>query len=376
MEQKPIVGLYVHIPFCSVKCFYCDFTAFAGQGRTVSRYLDALEAEAALRPVRAPQTLYIGGGTPSELSAPQIGELFDMIRRRYPESRFTEVTFEANPESLTAEKLCVLRSSGVTRLSLGLQALDDAVLKSIGRQHSAADFLDVYRQARTFEGWAVSVDLMYGLPDQTPQSFLKGLDEVLALSPEHLSLYGLQVEDRTLFSKRGVEPDDDSCREMYEDAIERLNASGYRHYEISNFSKPGFESVHNRIYWRDGEYIGLGCGAASFLEGARSTNIERLVPYCEAVEQKRAPTAGAERLIGREKLGETALLGLRLVEGFEPPPCLEDEFGPEIGRLIAKGLVRRDGRRLRLTRNGIFLANQAFMEFVPPYETQKEEVAA
>lgn len=371
MDQKPPTGLYVHIPFCSVKCFYCDFTAFAGQGRAVSRYLAALESEARMKSSLVPDTLYIGGGTPSELSAPQIGELFDMIRRSYSSSSFHEITFEANPESLTAEKLCILREAGVTRLSLGLQALDDRVLKAVGRRHTAAEFLDVYRQARTFEGWAISIDLMYGLPEQTTESFLKGLDEVLALSPEHLSLYGLQVEDRTLFAKRGVEPDEDACRAMYEDSIERLNASGYRHYEISNFAKPGFESVHNKIYWRDGEYIGLGCGAASFLGGARSSNVEKLAAYCEAVEAGKLPVALTERLTGREKLGETVMLGLRLVEGFDIGPGLIDEFKAEISRLLRQGLLRLDGTRLRLTRDGIFLANRAFMEFLPPYEKQE-----
>ncbi|MBI3551676.1 MAG: radical SAM family heme chaperone HemW [Elusimicrobia bacterium] len=376
MDLRRLVGLYVHIPFCSVKCFYCDFTAFAGQGRSVARYLGALAAEARLKSGRVPDTLYVGGGTPSELSAPQIGELFDLIARAYPQSRFQESTFEANPESTTAEKLSVLRSCGVTRLSLGAQTLDDALLKGIGRRHTAADLVDVYRQARTFEGWSISIDLMYGLPGQTVLSFLKSLDDVLALEPEHLSLYGLQVEDRTLFSKRGVEPEDDACRAMYEDAIDRLNAAGYRHYEISNFAKPGFESKHNRIYWHDGEYVGLGCGAASFLDGVRSTSIDRLIPYCEAVEAGRLPTAQEEWLSGRDKLGETAMLGLRLVDGFEPGADIEREFFVEIGRLVERKLIRREGRRLKLTREGVFLANQAFMEFVPPFEDSLKGVPA
>ncbi len=372
MDPRRLVGLYVHIPFCSVKCFYCDFTAFSGQSKSVSRYVAGLGQEARLKAGRVPDTLYIGGGTPSELSAQQIGELYDLIGRFYPRSKFLESTFEVNPESTTGEKLSILRSCGVTRLSIGAQTLDDALLKSIGRRHTAKDLMDIYRQARSFDGWSVSIDLMYGLPDQTMPSFLKTLDDVLALQPEHLSLYGLQVEDRTLFAKREVEPDEELCRAMYEDALDRLNAAGYRHYEISNFAKPGFESIHNQIYWHDGEYVGLGCGAASYLDGIRSTNLDRLPAYLSAVESGRLPVEQEEWLSGRDKLGETALLGLRMLDGFEPGPDIEREFSVEIGRLERKSLLKREGRRLRLTREGVFLANQAFLEFVAPFQDVAE----
>jgi oxygen-independent coproporphyrinogen-3 oxidase len=169
-----------------------------------------------------------------------------------------------------------------------------------------------------------------------------------------------------------VEPDEDLGRAMYEDALDRLNAAGYKHYEVSNFAKPGFESEHNKIYWHDGEYVGLGCGAASYLDGVRSTNIERLAAYCSAVESGKLPTEQEEWLTGRDKLGETALLGLRMMDGFEPGPDVEREFSVEIGRLESKKLVKREGSRIRLTREGVFLANQAFMEFVAPFEDVAE----
>ncbi len=378
VQDFPRLGLYVHIPFCSIKCYYCDFAAFSGQNAIARRYLRALETEAGLYKGRRPETLYVGGGTPSELSAPELRELFALIGRCFPDVRFQESTFEANPESLDEEKLSVLREAGVTRLSLGLQTADDALLKSIGRRHTAEDFRRVYRAARAVAGLAVSVDLMYGLPGQTLEGCLKSLDDVLALSPEHVSLYGLQVEDRTLYGKRDVEPDEALCREMFEASLDRLRAAGLRHYEISNFARPGRESLHNRIYWQDGDYIGLGCSAASYLAGERWSNADRLTVYCDAVEAGRSPAAQRERLQGREKLGERAFLGLRLVEGFVPGRELEEAFAPQWARLAARGLVERRGAVVKLTREGVFLANQAFSEFVPPFDDaiQHAEAAA
>lgn len=333
----------------------------------MNRYLSALGIEAALMPERDPVTLYVGGGTPSELDEEQIRRLFALISGAYPRSRFQELTFEANPESLSPAKIAALRDNGVSRLSLGLQTFDDALLKSIGRRHSAADFLEVYAAARRAGNWALSVDLMYGLPGQTLESCLRSLDGVLALEPEHLSLYGLQVEDRTLFGKREVEPDESLARDMFEASLERLERNGYRHYEISNFARPGYESAHNQLYWRDDEYIGLGCGAASYLDGERSSNMDRLPSYCQAVEAGRRPVAHSERLSGKEKLGERAMLGLRLVRGFAPGREIEQAFRDEWESLAGRGLIQREGDRVSLTREGIFMANQAFAEFVPPF---------
>ena len=360
--------LYLHVPFCSIKCFYCDFTAFSGQGRSIARYLKALESEWNLHPGMDFSTLYIGGGTPSELSAGQLNELMEMVRRRAP-GGFQEATCEANPESLTLEKLKVLRQAGATRLSLGLQTTNDGLLKAIGRRHSFKEFRSIYRAARRLGGLALSIDLMYGLPGQSPESHEKSLDDVLALEPEHVSLYGLQVEDRTLFAKREVEPDEDLGRRMFESSIERLRRAGYHHYEISNFARPGFESVHNAIYWNNGEYLGLGCGAASYLDGERSVNADRLPDYLRLAESGRNPAASMERLTGREKLGEQAFLGLRLVDGFKRAPELKSAFAAEWRRLSDQGLVELKGPLARLTQDGLFVANQVFQNFVAPFTT-------
>lgn len=354
-----------------MKCFYCDFAAYSGQKKQMPRYLAALEAEAALLPSAVPETLYIGGGTPSELAAGQIFELFARLRRAFPDARFVESTFEANPDSLDEGKLAVLAGAGVTRLSIGLQAADDALLKGLGRRHTAADFTRVLRAARAAGIPALSVDLMYGLPGQTLDSLRSTLDSVLSLEPEHASLYGLQVEDRTLFSKRGVTDDQDLGREMYELAIATLSRAGLEHYEISNFARPGHRSRHNINYWRRGDYLGLGCSAASFFGGTRSSNEDKLDPYISAVESGRRPVAESETPAGLEALGEEALLGLRLLEGFVPSQETREAFVGPWAVLKARGLVREDSPRWRLTREGVFLANDVFREFVPPFSRQE-----
>jgi oxygen-independent coproporphyrinogen III oxidase len=366
-----VTGLYVHIPFCSVKCFYCDFAAFSGQKKQVERYLAALGAEAALPPPRTPETLYIGGGTPSELSSGQIASLFECLRRAFPGAKLTESTFEGNPESLDAEKLAVLARSGVTRLSIGLQTADDELLKSVGRRHTAADFARVFRMARAAGIPALSVDLMFGLPGQTLDSLRATLDFTLALDPEHVSLYGLQVEDRTLFAKRGVEEDSDLGREMYELSIEALGKAGLEHYEISNYAKPGHRSAHNINYWRRGDYLGLGVSAASFLGGVRSSNDEKLTSYMDSVDAGRRPTAEIDAPTGLEALGEEAFLGLRMIEGFIPSAALRAAFAGSWAVLKARGLTREENSRWRLTDDGVFLANDVFREFVPPFQLQE-----
>jgi oxygen-independent coproporphyrinogen III oxidase len=354
-----------------VKCFYCDFAAFSGQKKQVERYLAALGAEAALLPPRVPETLYIGGGTPSELSAAQIADLFERLRRAFPAAKLVESTFEGNPESLDADKLAVLARSGVTRLSIGLQTADDELLKSVGRRHTAADFARVFRLARSAGIPSLSVDLMFGLPGQTIDSLRATLDFVLALDPEHVSLYGLQVEDRTLFAKRGVEEDGPLGREMYELSIAALTGAGLEHYEISNYAKPGHRSVHNINYWRRGDYLGLGCSAASFLGGVRSSNDEKLTSYLQAVENGRRATAETEAPAGLEALGEEAFLGLRMIEGFIPSAALRAAFAGQWAVLKARGLTKEEGSSWRLTADGVFLANDVFLEFVPPFHLQE-----
>lgn len=369
-------GLYVHVPFCSVKCYYCDFTAFSGQGSASDRYVDAVLSEAGLYPGTVPDTLYIGGGTPTELSAAQLSRLLAGLASRFgPIGRLKESTVEASPETADPARLDALAGAGIGRLSFGLQTASDRLLKSIGRQHGFEDFKRVWADARD-RGFSLNVDLMQGLPGQTARDAREDLEAVLALEPDHLSLYTLQVEDRTLFGKREVEVDPDLARATMEDAIERLAAAGLVHYEVSNFARPGREARHNIGYWLDRPGLGLGCGASGFLGGERYQNEEKLKAYLERVERGERPVACAERLTGKEKLGESLMLRLRLLEGALLTPQMQEAFRPQIERLMERGLVSIvDGGcsrclpRLRLSKDGLFIANEVFREFVPPWET-------
>lgn len=359
-------GLYVHIPFCSVKCYYCDFVAVSGQNRWTQRYLQAVSKELArCANSQLIDTLYVGGGTPSELSPEDIRLLLESVEKFFgPISDLKESSFEANPESLTPDKIGVLRDFGVSRLSLGLQAVQDRHLKNLGRQHTFADFSEVFERARKSGMENINVDLMFALPDQTAKDWEESLKAVEDLSPEHVSLYGLQVEEKTVFAKRKVEADEELGARMYETARERLSKAGFRHYEISNFAKPGFESVHNQIYWRNEEYAGAGCGACSYLGGVRSQNETGLRLYCEKIEKGQNPAVSLERLEGKDKLGESAFLGLRLVEGFALTPEMEESFKGQWESLEAQRLVRKESGRVRLTERGLLLANQVFQQFV------------
>lgn len=368
-DARGPLGLYVHIPFCSGKCGYCDFVSLSGRAGFIPRYLAALEAEARLFHLdRNPETLYIGGGTPSQLTAEQISELFARVRRAYPEARFSEVTFEANPESVDEEKLRVLCCAGVTRLSLGFQSLDAGVLKAAGRRHTPEDSLRAFRLARESGDWSVSVDLICGLPGQTREGFREDLDSVLKLGPDHLSLYGLDIHEDTALARSGFVPDEDLGREMFEAALGRIAQAGLVHYEISNFARLGHESRHNLNYWSGGEYVGLGCGASAHLAGVRSRNAADLDKYCRQALAGVRPVAETERLEGRDKLGERVFLGLRRIAGLDLEPAMEREFSGEWEDLERRGLVARRGRRARLTHEGLFLANEAFTSFVAPFE--------
>ncbi len=369
-----MLGLYVHIPFCSIKCYYCGFAAFSGQHASAGRYLAALDREASCYSgAGKPETLYIGGGTPTELSAQQLDLLLQNLSTQFGAiAEFRESTVEASPESLDLEKLQTLRESGVSRLSIGLQTTSDRLLKAIGRRHSYEDFKTVFGQAKRL-GFDVSVDLMLGLPGQTLNDACGSLQAVQGLDADHISVYCLQVEDKTLFAKRAVKNDESLARDMYEATIERLASEGWVHYEISNFARPGKESIHNVNYWNNGSYIGLGCGAAGFLGGVRYQNEERLAPYLRRAESGERPVASSERLSGKEGLGEAMLLRLRLLKGFGLTPEMESVFRGELEGLLGRGLITLDGGCsktrpvVKLSPEGRFLANEAFRAFVAPF---------
>ncbi|WP_428074786.1 radical SAM family heme chaperone HemW [Candidatus Avelusimicrobium luingense] len=364
-----MTGLYIHIPFCKQKCKYCDFASFAGRENLIDDYLDALSKEAARFANAACNTLYIGGGTPSLLSRAQLEKLINLIEKNFaPIPSFAESTFEANPESLTREKIALLHHAGINRFSMGLQSFNDDELKRIGRIHSSADFLRAWEDLHTGGVQNVNVDLIAGLPGQTLESFLHSLEKLTALSPQHISVYGLQIEEGTPFFEQGVLCDQLLMRRMLEETRERLLKAGYHHYEISNFARPGAESKHNLNYWQYGEYIGLGSAAASFINGERRQNTEDITDYIARIKAQKSAVDFSEKLTGKKREGEKLLVGLRQLDGVELTPVQQRYFATAIEKHIQNGLLVRENKKVKLSEEGLYLANEVFYSFVAPFD--------
>ena len=362
-------GLYLHIPFCKQKCNYCDFASFAGREFLMQDYVRALLKEAAQSPTKNFQTLYIGGGTPSLLPLMLLEELLCGAEKLFgPLEVFEESTFEANPESLTRAKLDFLKSAGFNRLSIGLQSFHDNELKTLGRVHTQRDFLRAFESARAAGFQNINVDLIAGLPGQTSENFLASLSAVLALKPEHLSVYGLQIEEGTPFFERGIVCDQLLMRRMLEETHARLTQAGLHHYEISNFARPGFESKHNTHYWQYGAYIGLGSAAASFWGGERRQNTPDMAEYIARMGEGQSPVVSRETLPEQAREGEKLLLVLRQLDGAEPTEKQLFYFSKEIEKHLQSGLLVRDGKKVKLSNEGLYLANEVFCSFVAPFE--------
>ena len=364
-----MTGLYIHLPFCKQKCNYCDFASFAGRENFIDDYLAALVQEAATVRVQSFDTLYVGGGTPSLLSCVQLEKLVSLIEQNFsPISDFSESTFEANPESLTKEKILLLRRMGFNRLSVGLQSFNDDELRVLGRVHTSADFMRVWENLRACDVKNINVDLIAGFPGQTLKSFLHSLDKLVSLVPEHISVYGLQIEEGTPFFERGILCDQLLMRKMLEETRTRLQAAGYHHYEISNFARPGFESKHNLNYWQYGEYVGLGSAAASFAQGVRRQNIPDMQEYIERIRAGQSAVGFSEKLTGKVLEGEKLLVGLRQLDGMEISPLQQNFFGAELEKHVQQGLLVREGKKVKLSEEGLYLANEVFYSFVEPFD--------
>lgn len=362
-------GLYIHIPFCKKKCNYCDFASFSGQENLLDAYLGALKHEAALNKEIACQTLYVGGGTPSLLAVHQLQRLAKIIRQNFtPVSAFQESTFEANPESITPSKIVALREIGFNRLSIGLQSFQEEELRLLGRVHTVEQFLQAYHAAQAGGFTNINVDLIAGLPGQTLESFSSSLHRLVDLHPQHLSVYGLQIEEGTPFYTHGVVCDDALMRQMLEHTHDFLSAAGYHHYEISNYALPGYESKHNTLYWQSGEYVGLGCAAAAYRGGVRRQNTPVLKDYIFDMLNGKSPLVFSEQLTGKARVGEGLLLALRLLDGLYLSDEQKEFFGPAIEKHIQNGLLTCTHKKVKLTTQGLYLANEVFRSFVAPFE--------
>jgi oxygen-independent coproporphyrinogen III oxidase len=426
-------ALYLHIPFCAARCHYCDFNTYAGLEGLFEPYLSALgweirrAGEARSRPPA--RTLFIGGGTPTVLPIPLLAQALEACFDVFVLDPAAEITCEANPGTTDQAHFAALRALGVNRLSLGVQSFDDEELRWLGRIHSALDAERAFAQARAAGFDNINLDLIFGLAGSrkqeagsrkdvtlrmTPEShsdpaqvgrWQRTLERAVALGPEHLSLYSLTVEPHTPLGRRvhrGLvsEPDDDLAADLYQLACDFLARHGYVHYEISNWARgtnqrisnqlsaisyqpsaiPNPQSpipnqcAHNLVYWRREPYLGFGAGAHSFDGARRWWNVRTVPRYIERVEAGRSPRAGGERIGRRLAMGETMMLGLRLLEEGVPSERfraqfgieLEEAFGAEIDRLVSLGLVERLPDRMRLTPAARLLGNRVFAEFMPP----------
>lgn len=381
----PPFGLYLHLPFCRRKCAYCDFASAPlealGGLPFAARYLRALAVELDLRAASdefwgAPvETIYLGGGTPTVLPSEWLADLLTRARRLFPVAGDCEVTVEANPGTVNNASLEALFAAGVNRLSLGVQSLDDAVLRTLRRAHDAAQAEAAAQAARAAGCRNLSVDLIYGVPGQSLESWRQTLSRALALGPEHISCYPLSLEPGTPLAEgvatgRLAEPDEDLCADMFTLAARLLTEAGYCHYEISNLARPGWECRHNRRYWGNDEYLGVGASAHSFRGGVRWNNAGDPRVYTGWLERGLLPVVRAEALSPRGRLGEMLMLGLRRAEGVceqELAACCgiapREAFGREIERLCAEGLLVAGEGWLRIPREHWLVSNEVLQEF-------------
>jgi oxygen-independent coproporphyrinogen III oxidase len=371
-----MLGVYVHLPFCPYLCPYCDFAKWPLRSSSALRYLQALSAEISREPSAPAGTLYLGGGTPNAYDCESIGALIASLRERFPGAH--EISIEVNPELLREGDLARYREFGITRLSIGVQSFEAAEIRTLGRKHTVDQIESVVVAARAARIGSVSLDLMFAVPGQTPESWRNSLRAAVALAPDHVSAYGLTVEQDTPYAAwREREPeafcDDAREAELYAIAIETLEREGYRQYEISNFARPGHECAHNLNYWANGAYVGLGVGAASYRDGVRSLHTRSLERYVTAALAGEPIPAQAERLEGRRRAGEAMMLGLRTTQGvslgdFKDRYGIDvmEEYAPVVHRFSRTGLLERVGDAVRLTRQGRFFANDvcgAFLTF-------------
>ena len=374
MQKKP-TSAYVHIPFCTQICYYCDFSKVFIKNQPVDSYLEHLLEEFQSYDIQKLRTLYIGGGTPTALSASQLEVLLKGLTKNLDLSVLEELTIEANPGDLDADKIAVLKNSAVNRVSLGVQTFDDKMLKKIGRSHLEKDIYENIDRLKLAGFDNISIDLIYALPGQTMEQVKDNVAKAIGLDIPHMSLYSLILENHTVFMNRMRRgklplPKEELEAEMFEYIIAELEKSGFEHYEISNFSKPGFESRHNLMYWDNAEYYGIGAGASGYVNGVRYKNHGPIRHYLTAVEEGNARIT-EEHLSQKEQMEEEMFLGLRKKSGVSMAR-FEEKFGRsfdglygEIVRdLVQQGLMQIEGDRVRMTKRGLFLGDTVAERFI------------
>lgn len=367
------IGVYIGIPFCKKKCYYCDFISFAGKESFIEKYIQKLLEEIDKRQNKEylVETIYFGGGTPSIIHKKYIDDILKKIRKCFNVSEKAEITIEINPGTVNKEKLEKYYQIGINRISIGLQVTQDDLLKTIGRIHTYKQFLDTYTNARNIGFKNINVDLMIGIPFQTMENVKESLNEIINIVPEHISVYSLIIEPNTIMEekilkKEYILPSEEIERKMYDMVKKTLEKNGYMQYEISNFALKGFESKHNTDCWKQKEYLGFGVGASSYFNMKRFSNTESLEEY---LENEKPILHEIQNKLNQEK--EFMLLGLRMIKGvsisefknkFVDNPIFI--FRKELEKLVKQNLIEIDENFIKLTRKGLDLANLVWEEFV------------
>ena len=386
MNKKQELGIYIHIPFCAKKCYYCDFVSYPNMKEKQKEYVEALKKEIKSYDLQNYNitTIYIGGGTPSYIESKYIVEVLEYIKSKLNanETKFEnmEITIEVNPGTVTKEKLLDYKKVGINRLSIGLQSTNDRLLKQIGRIHKYQDFLQTYNLARNVGFTNINIDLMLGLPNQSIKDLKESIEKVISLHPEHVSIYSLIVEEGTKLYKQ-IEtgelqlPEEELERKMYWYTKSKLELAGYKHYEISNYAKPKRESKHNSNCWEQKQYIGIGASAHSYLNNIRYCNVSNLKEYISNMENVEADFEEKyivnERQNLEDRKNEFMLLGLRKIDGVSIAMFKEKyvenpifRYRDSLKKLVNEGLVLIDGDMIKLTNKGLDLANIVWEEFI------------
>ena len=380
MENQAL-GLYIHIPYCINKCGYCDFNSHPIKYDEMEAYVDALIVELnyyakKYSPERIVNTIFLGGGTPTTLSVSQLERILKECEKNFKIATDAEITIEANPATIRTDQLKSIRQTGYNRISVGVQSFDKTELKMLDRAHGVEEIHCTIDRARNAGFNNLSLDLMFAVPNQTLEAWKKNLHQALDKSPEHLSTYNLTIEEGTAFWKmqsngKLTMPDNDYQLELYKQTIELLKKNGFHHYEISNFSLPGKECRHNITYWQNTNTLGLGAGASSYMNGVRFKNTNQPAHYIRRVQENHMPIEYSESLEPRQAMGETIMLGLRLLKGinilkFEDrfQTSFKSIFGNIIAPLKEKELIIIEQDKLRLSEKGLFLADSVILEFI------------
>ncbi|MBQ2897642.1 MAG: oxygen-independent coproporphyrinogen III oxidase [Clostridia bacterium] len=371
------LGIYVHIPFCIKKCNYCDFNSFPSDANTQERYIDALINEikslCKIKKISA-DSVFIGGGTPTILSDELLEKLILTINENFDLAEKTEFTIECNPKTASLKSFKLLKSLGVNRLSIGVQSLDDKILKTLGRSHNVKDFLECYAAAKIAGFENINFDLMFAVPNQTQKSLEKTVKTAVKFEPTHISAYGLQLEENTYFYENKDTlsfPSDEQNRKMYDFLISYLEQNGYFQYEISNFAKKGFECKHNLKYWDLTEYVGVGLGASSFYQGVRYQNPEKLDRYFEFANSFVPLWEQNPKQTENDLISEFMFLGLRLNKGVSNSDFMSkfdksmfDIYKDIVDKNIKAGLLNRERDRIFLSKKGFDFANTVMSDFL------------